>query len=97
MARMYLARAGGSPRAAPTRRAGEGSPPAGSAGRGNSVVCVATAHVSGTGGASSAGKELAASGAGTVIFLVDVDFMSNYNETIYGEEISHWIKNTEQQ
>lgn len=91
---MYLASAGGSPRAVPTCRAGEGSPPAGSAGRGNSVVCVATAHVLGTGDASSAGKELAASGAGTAIFLVDVNFISNYNETMYREEISHLIKNT---
>lgn len=80
LAQMYLARAGGSPRAVPTCGAGGGSPPAGSAGRGNSVVCVATAHVLGTGGTSSAGKELAASGAGTVISLVDVNFVSNYNE-----------------
>lgn len=91
---MYLARAGGSPRAVPTCRAGEGSPPAGSAGRGNSGVCVATAHVLGTGGTSSSGKELVASGAGTVIFLVGVNLMSNYNKTIYREEISHLIKNT---
>lgn len=92
LAQMYLAGAGGSPRAVPTGRDGEGSPPAGSAGRGNSVVCVATAHILETGGASSAGKELAASGAGTVIFLVDVNFMSNYNETIHREDISHLIK-----
>lgn len=57
---------------------------------------MATAHFVGSGGALSAVKKLAASGAGnsTVIFLVDVNFTSNYNKKTYAEEISHLIKNT---
>ena len=96
LAQMYLAGVGGSPRAVSTGRAAEGGCMAAAVGRRSSEVCVATAHFVGRGGALSAVKKLAASGAGNsaVIFLVDVNFTSNYNETTYGEEISHSIKNT---
>lgn len=95
---MYLAGAGGSTRAVSTGGAAEGSHTAAAVGRGSSEVCMATGHFAGRGGALSAVKKLAASGAGnsTVVFLVDVNFTSNYNKTIYGEEISHLIKNTKQ-
>lgn len=95
---MYLAGVGGSPRAVSTGGAAQGGHPAVAVGRRGSGVCVATAHVAGRGGDLSAVNKLAASGAGNsaVIFLVDVNFTSNYNETTYTEEISHLIKNTRQ-
>lgn len=67
---MYLAGAGGSPRAVSTGGVAEGGHTAVTVGRGSSGVCVATAHF-----ALSAVKRLAASGAGNsaVIFLVDVN------------------------
>lgn len=98
LARMYLAGAGGSTRAISTGGAADGGHTATAVGRGSSEVCVATVCFGGGGGTLSAVKKLAASGAGdsAVIFLVGVNFTSNYNETTRGEEISHLIKNTNQ-
>lgn len=88
---MYLGGVGSSLRADSTGGAAEGGCPAAAVGRGGSEVCVATVAVAGRGGALSAVKKLAASGAGNsaVVFLVRVNFTSNYNETMYREEISH--------
>lgn len=89
---MYLANAGGCPRAVSTVRAAEGRHTAMVVATGSSEVCVATVHFAGR-GAFSVVRKLPASGAGnsTVISLVDGNFTSNYNKTTHGEEISHLL------